>query len=98
MTRMRKIFTAAIAAASLGAGVVATSTPAAAWYCGPFGCGGGYGWGGGAGAVAAGVVGGMALGAMAASAVSNSYSCVADQPIYNRYGNFVGYRRVRVAC
>ena len=91
MTRTRKIFTATIAAATLGL-TVASSTPAAAW-----------GWkhhhhyGYGA-PIAAGVIGGLALGAMAASAESNYYSCVGRQPIYNSWGEVVGYRRVRIAC
>jgi hypothetical protein len=96
MTRTRKIITATLTALTLATGVVATSTPAAAWGCGPWGCGGG--WHGGWGApVAAGVIGGMALGAIAANA-GPSYACVEDQPIYSRHGRFLGYRRVRVAC
>ena len=99
MTRTRKIITASLTALTLGVGIAASSTPAAAWGCGPWGCGGGwghhYGWGGPA---AAGLVGGLALGAIAAGAASAAPSCVADQPVYNRYGNFVGYRRVATAC
>ena len=100
MTRTRKIITATIAASVLGLSVASTATPAAAW-C-KFGCGG---WGGGwGGPVAAGVVGGLALGAIAASASSASAapvyydSCIARQPVYDDYGNYRGTRRVRVAC
>ena len=66
------------------------------------------------GAVAAGVVGGLALGAIAGSAAANSgygygYPAYAPPPpvygppcyftrqaTYDPYGNFAGYRRVRV--
>ena len=98
MTRTRKIITAAIAASVLGLSVATTATPAAAW-CKGWGCGGGWG-----GPVAAGVVGGLALGAIAASASSASAapvyydSCIARQPVYDDYGNYRGTRRVRVAC
>ena len=92
MTRTRKIFTATIAAATLGL-TVASSTPAAAW-----------GWkhhhhyGYGA-PIAAGVIGGLALGAMAASAAERDYdTCIARVPVTNSWGDVVGYRRARVAC
>ncbi len=65
--------------------------------------GGGWGWGGGWGApVAAGVLGGLAVGAIAASAYPygpyGGYGgCyLQNQPIYNGWGQFVGYRPVRV--
>ena len=81
--------------------MAASATPAAAW--GRWG--GGYGWhrGGwrGPGPWVAGAIGGLALGAMAAGAANNygyGYGCVANQPVYDNWGNFVGYRRVRVAC
>jgi hypothetical protein len=64
------------------------------------------------GAVAAGVVGGLALGAIAAGAAGayggpgygygygayGAPSCIANQPIYDGWGNFRGYRRVYVPC
>lgn len=65
--------------------------------------GGGWGYRGGWGApVAAGLIGGLALGA--AAAASHPYyggyysrACYpADQPVYDDWGNFLGYRRVRV--
>lgn len=104
MTRTRKIFTGAIAALTLGATVAATATPASAFgyrYGGGWRHGGGWGWGGPA---AAGVIGGLALGAIAAGAANaggygyGGYGCVANQPVYDNWGNFVGYQRVRVAC
>ncbi len=85
-----KIITTSIAALTLAGAVAATSTPAAAWH---------YhhgGWGGPA--IAAGVVGGLALGAMAASSQPYYATCVTREAVYDSWGNFRGYRRVRVAC
>ncbi len=109
MTRTRKILTAGIAALTLGASVAATATPADAFGRHGWG-GGGYrggyayrgGWGhrggwGGPGALAAGAIGGLALGALAAGAYNN-YGCIANQPVYDEWGNVVAYQRVRVAC
>ena len=97
MTRIRKILTGGLAALTLGMTVAATSTPAAAW--GRWG--GGYGWHGGGwggpGPWVAGAIGGLALGAIASGA-AGGYGCVANRPVYDPYGNFVGYQRVRVAC
>ena len=93
MTRSRKIITASLAALTLGATIASTATPAAAW-----------GWrhhhgGFGGGALAAGLIGGLAVGAIAAEASGYGYdTCVARQPVYDDYGNFIGYRRARVAC
>jgi hypothetical protein len=64
------------------------------------------------GAIAAGVVGGLALGAIAAGAAGayggpgygygygayGGASCIANQAIYDGWGNFQGYRRVYVPC
>ncbi len=108
MTRFRKTFTAALAALTLGATVAATATPADAfgrhggWRGGHGYYGGGYGYGwrhrgwGGPGPWVAGAIGGLALGAVAAGAYN--YGCVANQPVYDDWGRFLGYRRVRVAC
>lgn len=90
MTRTRKIITASIAALTLAGAVSATATPAAAWHR--------YGWGWGGPAIAAGVVGGLALGAMAASSQPYYATCVTREAVYDGWGNFRGYRRVRVAC
>jgi hypothetical protein len=95
---------AAIAAVALGASAMTISAPA-------------YARGNG-GAIAAGVVGGLALGAIAGSAAANAapaygygyaapaYAAPAPvydggcyftrQATYDPYGNFAGYRRVRV--
>jgi hypothetical protein len=94
MTRFRKTITASLAALTIGAGVIATSaSPAAAW--------GGYGWhhGWGGGGIAAGVLGGLALGAVAASASPyyGGYGCTATQGFYDSWG-YVHYRRVAVPC
>ena len=97
MTKFRKTITASLAALTLGGAVLATATPAAAWggYGYGYGWHHGYGWGGPG--VAAGVIGGLALGAIAASQPYYG-ACVARTPVYDPYGNFAGYRRVRVAC
>ena len=99
MTPIRKILTGGLAALTLGMTVAATATPADAQWRGGWGGGwGGYhrGWGG-PGPWAAGAIGGLALGAIAAGAY-NGYGCVANQPVYDNWGNFVGYRRVRTGC
>src|ERR1700730_1154250 len=75
-SKLRKAAIGALAALTLGAGITATATPSAAqgwrggrWHAGywhrGYGWHGGYGWGG---PVAAGVIGGLALGALAGSA------------------------------
>ena len=108
MTRIRKTITAGLAALTLGATVAATATPADAFGRHGWGGRGGYayggswgghrrGWGGGPGPWVAGAIGGLALGAVAAGAYNN-YGCVANQPVYDDWGQFVGYQRVRVAC
>ena len=90
MINLRKTAAAALAVATLGAGIAATSTPAAAWGYRPY-------WGYGA----AGFAGGLALGAIAAGAAAPTYygygGCyMTRQPVTDYYGNFRGYRRVRV--
>jgi hypothetical protein len=112
MTRFRKILTGGLAALTLGMTIAATATPADAWvrrYGGGWGYrGGGWGyrgggWGYGPGPWVAGAAGGLALGALAAGAY-NGYGygygggCVANQPVTDAWGNFVGYRRIRVPC
>jgi len=96
MTRTRKIITATLAAATLAGTIAATATPAAAWgkYHHHHG---GWGWGPGA-AIGLGVAG-LAAGAIAASAAPVYYdTCVTRQAVYDDWGRFRGYRRVRVAC
>jgi len=84
------------------------------WGYGGWGGGwGGYGGWGGGGAIAGAAVAGMALGAIAASAArQNDYYyggyarpyyrrarwCVGRQALYDDWGNFAGYRRVRYRC
>jgi hypothetical protein len=76
---LRKAAIGALATLTLGAGLTATATPSAAqgwrggyrwhngyWYRG-YGWRGGYGWGA---PVAAGIIGGVALGALAGAAYS----------------------------
>ena len=97
MTPIRKILTGGLAALTLGMTVAATATPADAQWRGGWGGGGWRGGWGGPGPWVAGAIGGLALGAMAAGA-ANNYGCVANQPVYDQWGRFVGYQRVRVAC
>jgi hypothetical protein len=110
--RLRKATIGALAALTLGAGVTATATPSAAqgwrggyrWHTGYWHPGYGwrnryYGWGG---PVAAGVIGGLALGALAGAAYANGPvyygGCYwQNQPVYDSWGNFAGYAPVQ-AC
>ncbi|MCB1533772.1 MAG: hypothetical protein KDJ44_03375 [Rhodoblastus sp.] len=105
MTRFRKTLTAGLAALTLGGALATSITPADAfgrrgWGGGGYGYRGGWGhhrgWGG-PGPWAAGAIGGLALGALAAGAYNN-YGCVANQAVYDSWGNFIGYQRVRVPC
>lgn len=79
---------------------------------GGWGPGYGYGYNNG-GAIAGAAIGGLALGALAGAAIAqqNQYAaqpyyaaprrgrlCGAWQPIYDDWGNFLQYRRVKVAC
>jgi hypothetical protein len=124
------------ARAGLGALMLSTAgaaaTPAEAWWYGPgWGWGGGWGWGWGGGAVAAGLVGGLALGAVASAAAApwgypyyayptyaypaysyrgypyryaspyrrvRAHVCVVRNPVFDGWGRFAGYRRLRVFC
>jgi hypothetical protein len=88
MTVVKKVFAASLVAATLGASLVATPASARGWHHHH-----GYG-----GAVAAGVIGGLALGALAAGAAAQpADECWEERrPIYNRAGHIVGYRRVPV--
>lgn len=92
MTRIRKTIVASLAALAMAGAVASSATPAAAWGWKHHH----HGWGGAG--IAAGVIGGLTLGAIAASAADRSDTCVVRQRVYNDYGDFVGYRRVRVAC
>ena len=68
MTYRKKILAGFAAAAVLGGSALATSSPAQAW-CGYYGCGYGYG----DAALAAGIVGGLAVGAIAANAAHEAH-------------------------
>jgi hypothetical protein len=111
MTKIRSLLTGSITALALSATVLATATPASADWRGHRRNNGGHG-----GAIAAGIIGGLALGALAAGAArantrtyyapapayvpSYSYSyggCYdVEKPVYNRWGEFRGYRLVTV--
>ena len=88
----KKTLTAALAALTLGATVLSTATPASARN---------------GGAIAAGIIGGLALGALAAGAAHAAPGYYAPsrvyggcwmerRPVFNRWGDVVGYRRTRV--
>jgi hypothetical protein len=86
MISFKKTIAGALAALTLGLAVASSATPAAA------------GWrhhGPGLGLFA-----GLALGAVAAAAVAGApygEDCyISRQALYDDYGNFVGYRHVRV--
>ena len=108
MSTFRRTMTGVLAAATIGAGIAASTTSAdAQWRRGHHR----GGWGG---PVAAGVIGGLALGAIAAQAAPRyhypayghgyapayaapHYSCFRQRrPAYDHWGNFAGYRVVRV--
>lgn len=101
MSLLKKSVTAGLAVLTLMGGVATTATPASAWYRG--------GWGA---PVAAGVLGGLAAGAIIGSAVRPAYGygygygyparaygppCArVRRPVYDAYGSFAGYRLTRV--
>jgi len=93
-TLVRKILTGVVAAASIGAMVVASSAPAAAWGYGPH-----PHWGGGG--IAAGVLGGLAVGAIAAGA-AGAYgpyygpACGLQRQTFYDYNGYAHTRLVRV--
>jgi hypothetical protein len=109
-SKLRKAGIGALAALTLGAGLTATATPSASqgwrgyrwhngyWYRG-------YGWRGGYGRgapVATGIIGGLALGALAGAAYPYGPAYYGgcywqNRPVYDSWGNFAGYAPVQ-AC
>lgn len=96
MSRTKSLVAAGLAAVTLGTATLTTSTPAEAWWR--------YGWGA---PVAAGVIGGLAVGTIIGSAARpygyygpgygpGPYPCLRRRPVYDYEGNFAGYRPVRV--
>ncbi len=91
----KKTVTATLGALTLGVGLAASASPAAAW-------GGGFHHhhGGGWRGPALGLGLGLALGgAYAASGYNGGYysSCTFERrPVFNRFGDVIGYRRIRV--
>lgn len=85
MSTVRKTIAAGLAVATLGLGVAASSTPAAAW-------GYHHSWGWGVGGLAA----GLALGAAATPYYYAPACYFTRQPVVDDYGVVIGYRRVRV--
>jgi hypothetical protein len=111
-SRLRKAAIGALAALTMGTGFTVTATPLAAqgwrggyrwhagyWHRGYGWYGGYYGWGG---PVAAGILGGLALGALAGSAYAygpayyGSGCYWQNRPVYDSWGNFAGYAPVQV--
>ena len=89
-TIFKKSLTVGLSALTIVASLSAASTPASARN---------------GGAIAAGIIGGLALGAMAAGAANSYYaprrayagSCwIERRPVTNHWGDVVGYRRIRV--
>ena len=92
-TTFKKTLTASLAALTLGMTVLTSATPASAR---------------GGGLLAAGIIGGLALGAIAAGSAHAAPGYYAPQRVYggecwmerravhNRWGDVVGYRRIRV--
>ncbi|MDB5596894.1 MAG: hypothetical protein JWM36_3855 [Hyphomicrobiales bacterium] len=110
-TILHKSVAGALAALTLGAAVAASATPAAADWRGHRGGGYHQGWGGGhrgwGAPVAAGLIGALAIGAIAANsnrgyaepayAAGYGGDCFRqDRPTYDRWGRFLGYRAVTV--
>lgn len=103
MSRISRAAAGALGALAMAASVAASATPAEAgyyrhWYRG-------YGWNGRhhnwGGAVAAGVLGGLALGALAGATYAygpNYYGACSwqNRPVYDAWGNFAGYAPVQV--
>ena len=105
-TLARKALLGAVAALSVGATMAVSVTEASAQYRRHGGYHHHYRGGGWGGPVAAGVIGGLALCALAAprygyAAPAYGYAAPAtcylqDQPTYDTWGRFAGYQRVRV--
>ncbi len=84
----KKTLTAALSAVALAGAITASSAPAEARG------GRNAGW----------IVGGVAAGLLGAAALSNAYAAPAyapscwreRRPVFNRYGDIVGYRSIRV--
>lgn len=91
MINFRKIALAGSAVALIVASLAASTSAASAHGWGGWGYGG-WGWGGfGVGAAT-----GLAIAATAAQPAYYGDCYLARQPVYDPYGNFVGYRRVQV--
>ncbi len=97
MSAIKKTVAAGLAALTLGTATLASTTPASAWWRRG-------GWGA---PVAAGVIGGLAAGAILGGVARGVYGpayaygpgpngCVRRRPVYDAYGYFAGYRPVRV--
>ncbi len=90
-TNFKKTLAVSLAALTMTAAVVATATPAAAAH-------------GRHAAFAAGLFGGLAVGAIAAGGVGPYYAAgpyyddcwIDSRPVYDHWGDLVGYRRVRI--
>jgi len=87
----RKTMTASAASMALAA-ILAATPVMADWHGGRGGRGhhGHRSWNGGA--VAAGIIGGLALGALAVGASRRAYA----EPVYDAWGRYAGERLVRV--
>ena len=103
MSRISRSVTGTLAGLAMAASVAASAMPAKAgyyrhWYPGYGWYGRHHNWGG---AVAAGVLGGLALGALAGATYANGpyyYGRCSwqNRPVYGSWGNFAGYAPVWV--
>lgn len=82
MTTRTRTISIVAAAAALGGATVASTSPAQAW-CGHHGCGYGYS----DGALAAGIIGGLAVGAIAASAAHQAQQARDEEARRAHYAN-----------
>jgi hypothetical protein len=90
MINLRKTFIAGSAVALVAASLAASTTSASAHGWGN----GGWGWGGFGFGAATGLA--IAATAAAAPAYGDDGCYLANQRVYDRYGNFIGYRQVQV--
>jgi hypothetical protein len=94
MTKFSKTtLTASIGALAIAASFAATATPAAAGWHGHHGYGGGLA----VGLLGAAIVGGAIAASQPTYAAPVYGGCeLRRQPVYNRFGDVIGFRRVRV--
>ncbi|MDF2115701.1 hypothetical protein PY365_08980 [Roseiarcaceae bacterium H3SJ34-1] len=92
-TISKKTLAASVGALAIAASFAVTATPAAAGWHGHHGYGGGLA----VGLLGAAIVGGAIAASQPAYAAPVYGGCeLRRQPVYNRFGDVIGFRRVRV--